>query len=130
MTSACDDISPVEEDSEPVIGQDDFHDQGGAHAVNLLEVVIAVEQRQAADEGHHHQLHQAPGRGLGARAGAHRGLVTRVLPVLLTMFAPDSEDADEEGEGGHDDLPGLGGAELSVAPEHLPEARGEHRDQA
>ena len=44
------------------------------------------------------------------------------------MFAPDSEDADQEGQGGHDHLPGLGGAELSVAPEHFPEARSEHRD--
>ena len=46
------------------------------------------------------------------------------------MFAPDGEDADQEGEGGHDDLPWLGGAELAVTPEHFPEARGEHRDEA
>ena len=36
------------------------------------------------------------------------------------MFAPDSEDADQEGQGGHNHLPGLGGAELPVAPEHFP----------
>ena len=44
------------------------------------------------------------------------------------MFAPDSEDADQEGQGGHNHLPGLGGAELPVTPEHFPEARGEHGD--
>lgn len=64
-------FSPVQEDGEPVIGQDDFHDERGADPVHLLEVVIAVEEGQAPDEGHHHQLHQGPGRGLGARAGAH-----------------------------------------------------------
>ena len=51
-------------------------------------------------------------------------------PLLLSMLAPDREDADQEGEGGHDDLPWLGGAELAVTPEHFPEARGEHRDCA
>ena len=50
--------------------------------------------------------------------------------MLLSMFAPDGEDADKEGQCSHYHLPGLCGAELSVAPEHLPEARGEHRDQA
>ena len=50
--------------------------------------------------------------------------------MLLPVFAPDGEDADQEGEGGHDDLPWLGGAELAVTPEHFPEARGEHRDEA
>ena len=33
------------------------------------------------------------------------------------MLPPHGEDADEEGERGHNDLPGLCGAELSVAPE-------------
>ena len=64
-------FSPVQEDGEPVIGQDDFHDERGSDPVHLLEVVIAVEQGQAPDEGHHHQLHQGPGRRLGARAGTH-----------------------------------------------------------
>ena len=41
-------------------------------------------------------------------------------PLLLSMLAPDSEDAHQEGQGGHDHLPGLGGAKLSVAPEHFP----------
>ena len=49
--------------------------------------------------------------------------------MLLSMFTPDSEDADKEGQCSHYHLPGLCGAELSVAPEHLPEARGEHRDR-
>ena len=50
--------------------------------MDLLEVVIAVEEGQAADEGHHHQLHQGPGRGLGAWARAHGGLVTGVLLMI------------------------------------------------
>ena len=68
-------ISPVEEDSEPVVSKDDFHDERGADPVDLLEVVVAVEQGQAPDEGHHHQLHQAPGRGLRPGPGAHHSLV-------------------------------------------------------
>ena len=75
--------SPVQEDSEPVISQNDFHDQRGADTMNLLEVVIAVEQGQASDEGHHHQLHQGPGRRLGARARAHWSLVTGVLLIII-----------------------------------------------
>ena len=42
------------------------------------------------------------------------------------MFAPDSEDTDEEGEGRHYHLPGLGGAELPVAPEDFPHTAGQH----
>ena len=42
------------------------------------------------------------------------------------MFPPHSEDADQEGEGGHDHLPGLGGAELTMTPKYFPHARGEH----
>ena len=56
---------------------------------------------------------------------------------LLTVLPPHGEDAHQEGEGGHDYLqklhqhlltrnipiylPRLGGTELSVATEHLPE---------
>ena len=39
--------------------------------MHLLEVVVAVEQRQAPDEGHHHELHGGPGRGFGPGARAH-----------------------------------------------------------
>ena len=33
--------------------------------------------------------------------------------------APDGQDADQEGQGGHDDLPGLGRTELTMVTEHL-----------
>ena len=42
------------------------------------------------------------------------------------MFPPDSQDADEEGERGHNDLPWLCGAELAVAPEDFPHPAGQH----
>ena len=42
------------------------------------------------------------------------------------MFSPDSQDADKEGERGHNDFPGLGGAELPVAPEDFPHPTGQH----
>ena len=61
-----------------------------------------------------------------------------ILSHLLTVLPPHGEDADEEGERGHDNLttslsttfsrlfsnhhlPGLGGTEFTVATEHLPE---------
>ena len=38
----------------------------------------------------------------------------------------DSEDADEEGDGGHDDLPRLAGAKLAVGLEQLSQWRQHH----
>jgi hypothetical protein len=38
---------------------------------------------------------------------------------MLRVAAPHRQDADEEGEGRHDHLPRLAGAELTVAPENL-----------
>ena len=52
---------PIEQHSEPVVSQGDFHDEGGSDTVHLLQVVVAVQQRQAPDERHHHQLHRRPG---------------------------------------------------------------------
>ena len=52
---------PIEQHSEPVVSQGDFHDEGGADPVHLLQVVVAVQQRQAPDKRHHHQLHRGPG---------------------------------------------------------------------
>ena len=98
--------------------------------MDLLEVVVAVEECQAPDEGHHHQLHGGPGRlGLQVAGGADNtgGVIDRISGLRsVVVFSPNSEDTDEEGQGGHDHLPGLGGAELPVTPEDFPHTTGQH----
>ena len=99
-------------------------------------MIVAVEQRQTPDEGHHHQLHGWPGYrswSLSTSIGSDSwGGVEVVSLGSVTVLAPHGEDADQEGERGHDHLPWLGGAELPVTPEHLPHPGGQHdavRDQ-
>ena len=96
--------------------------------MHLLEMVIAVQEGQAPDERHHHQLHHAPGRRVGVVAGVGLLNGSHVLqgPGHVGVLPPHCEDAHQKGEGGHDHLPWLGGAELPVGPEHLSHGGGEH----
>ena len=42
------------------------------------------------------------------------------------MLAPNGEDADQECQSGHDDLPWLRGAKFSVTSEDLPHSGSQH----
>ena len=92
--------------------------------MDLLEVVVAVEEREASDEGHHHKLHSCP-RRLGRLVLTSTGLgtVEAILTSTITVFAPNCEDTDKEGQCSHNDLPRLGRTELSVASEHFSDPR-------
>ena len=53
----------IEQDCEPVVGEDHLHDQGRSDPVDLLEMVVAVEQRQTSYyKSYHNQLQCGPGR--------------------------------------------------------------------
>ena len=44
----------IKQHGEAEVGQGYLHDEGGAHPVHLLKMVIAVQEGQAPDECHHH----------------------------------------------------------------------------
>ena len=110
----------IEQDCEPVVGEDHLHDQGRPDPVDLLEMVVAVEQRQTSYKRHHHQLHRGPGR-LGSLVLVLTGLgrVEDLLTIPITVFAPNREDTDKKGQGGHNDLPRLGRTKLPVASKNF-----------
>ena len=95
--------------------------------MNLSKPVKTVNNAQAPKDGHDDDLQDlsvvgdpADGARVGAGVVMVKGRVYLLVRQQVSKVAiEDCQDTDEEGDGGHDHLPGLAGAELSVRFEQL-----------
>ena len=94
--------------------------------MNLSKPVKTVNDAQATKDSHDDDLQDLSVVGDpadGARVGTGvmvKGRVDLLVWKQVSKVAiEDCEDADKEGDGGNDHLPGLTGAELSVRFEQL-----------